>query len=274
MKATIKRGRNRNKVTRFANERRATPSLAGYLVCGRNTVEEILKKRADRVVKLFIGSRTGKEALGRMGEIRALAEQNGIEIVEVDPAVLDAALGTGSHQSLAAQLIAPEYQDLKGWLASEGASCRTLLMLDSIEDPQNFGALIRAAECFGVDAVIWSKNRGVSITPVVTKAAVGATELVTLIPVSNLAQSAELIKEAGYWMVVADSGKGSADVENFQFPEKTLLVMGAEGHGVQPLLKKMADYTISIKMHGEIDSLNVSQATAVLLAAIARAIAK
>ena len=138
-------------------------------------------------------------------------------------------------------------------------------MLDSIFDPQNFGSLLRSAECFGVDGVIWSKNRGCELTPVVSKASVGASELLPLLCVSNLAETMRKFKKNGFWIVTAEIGEEAKSLDSFDFPEKTLLIMGSEGKGVQKLLSKEADSKVYLPMYGQIDSLNVSQAASVLL---------
>ena len=144
-------------------------------------------------------------------------------------------------------------------------------MLDSIMDPHNFGAILRAAECFGVDAVLWSKNRGCDITPVVAKVSVGASELLPLVPVSNLAQALERLKDAGVWSIAADVSPEAQPIDQFEFPTKSLILLGSEGEGLQPLLLREAEFKITIPLHGKIDSLNVSQAAAVMLAAARRA---
>ncbi|MCP5504641.1 MAG: 23S rRNA (guanosine(2251)-2'-O)-methyltransferase RlmB [Chlamydiales bacterium] len=140
-----------------------------------------------------------------------------------------------------------------------------VLMCDAIQDPQNFGSILRAAECFGVDAVIYSTNRNVALTPVVSKASVGASEIVPLIPVSNLVDTLKKFQDAGYFSVATEISDKAEALDSFVFPEQTLLMIGAEGPGIQPLLSKKSDFHLYIPMKGSIDSLNVSQATAVLL---------
>ncbi len=140
-----------------------------------------------------------------------------------------------------------------------------ILVLDSINDPQNLGTLLRSAECFGVGAVVWSKNRGVGITPVVSKTSVGASELMMTIQVSNLVEAVKKCKKDGYEVVTAEVGKEACSLEDFSFPKKTVLIMGSEGEGVRHLLSQQADHRVFVPMQGAIDSLNVSQATSVFL---------
>jgi 23S rRNA (guanosine2251-2'-O)-methyltransferase len=139
-----------------------------------------------------------------------------------------------------------------------------------VYDPQNLGALMRAAECFGAAAMVWSRNRGCGLTPVVTKASVGASELLDLIEVSNLADAIRRFKDAGYWIVAADMDPQAEDLQTFQFPAHTVLVMGSEGSGLRELTRRSADSLVRIVTPGRIGSLNVSQATAVILHRIAQ----
>ena len=111
----------------------------------------------------------------------------------------------------------------------------------------------------------YSTNRNVALTPVVSKASVGASEMVSLIPVSNLVDTLKKFQDAGYFSVATEISDQAKPLDSFEFPEKTVLMVGAEGSGIQPLLSKRSDFHLYIPMKGAIDSLNVSQATAVLL---------
>ena len=138
-------------------------------------------------------------------------------------------------------------------------------MLDSIFDPQNLGAILRACECFSVNGVIFSKNRGSDITAVVTKASSGASEMLNLIKVSNLATSLDSFIDNGFSIVATTLEKPSKDLYSYKFLDKTLLIMGSEGTGVQKILLKKADDKIHIPMSGDLQSLNVSMASAIIL---------
>ena len=128
------------------------------------------------------------------------------------------------------------------------------------------GALIRVASCFSLTAVLFSKNRGSLITPVVTKASMGATELIDLIKVSNLAESIKSLKDNNFEIVVADMDENASNLFDFNFREKTALIVGSEGVGVRKLHKKLADHIVKIPMPGKIKTLNVSQAASIFLA--------
>jgi 23S rRNA (guanosine2251-2'-O)-methyltransferase len=233
------------------------------LVIGRNAVTETLRHAARRVSRLLVATEAGSAELDA---VVRLAEMERIPIERITRDELTDIAVSGSHQSVGAVLKSRDFASLKpvlARLAEKQTAC--ILALDGVQDPQNLGALLRAAECFGVDAVLWSKNRNVTITPVVTKVSVGASELVPLVPVSNLAQALNQCKEAGFWTAVAAVGEGSQSVQDFDWPDKTVLVLGAEGEGARDRTLREADFSVRIDMRGVIDSLNVSQAGAVLL---------
>jgi len=226
------------------------------LIMGKNCLHEVLKTNPKAIQKIF----TSKEN----DPILKKAKGFNIPIQFVPKPRLSAMVNSESHQGVVARLYQRAYPDLRSFLRNPSEKS-LILMCDGITDPQNFGAILRAAECFGVDGVIFSKNRSVEITPVVTKASVGASELVPLLRVSNLAETMKRFQEAGFTAIAADVGEKSKRLDIFTFPDKTLLILGAEGRGVQPLLKRKADACVEIPLSGQIDSLNVSQAASILL---------
>ncbi|MBN8549131.1 MAG: 23S rRNA (guanosine(2251)-2'-O)-methyltransferase RlmB [Deltaproteobacteria bacterium] len=228
---------------------------------GRNCVREVLRHAPQQVVKLLSSATSGGDA-----EIDRLAEQADIPCEPLTNAELSALVSSDSHQSYVALLKDRHVYELKEVLgASESKSRSLIVMVDTINDPQNFGAILRACECFGVDAVIWSKNRGVSVTPVVTKSSVGATELVPMVPVSNLGEALRKLKDSGYWVVAADAAADAQSIWSFEMPEKCVIIFGSEGEGIQRLLLENSDFKVAIPLLGRIDSLNVSQAVALFL---------
>jgi 23S rRNA (guanosine2251-2'-O)-methyltransferase len=222
------------------------------LIIGKNCIREVLKAAPERIESLLLAKDDPEFS------------KAGIPVKILRKDQLSDLAGTESHQGVGAYVKDRPRPDLKSFLKKE-RDASLVLMLDSIFDPQNFGAILRAAECFGADAVVWSKNRGVDITPVVTKASVGASELIDLIKVSNLAEAVKQFQKHGYGAVTAEIGDEAENLFEFQFPPLTLLIMGSEGKGVQPLISKRADHKVYIPMAGQIDSLNVSQATSVFL---------
>lgn len=222
---------------------------------GKNCIMELLKHSPKRIVRVY----THKED-GLVDDLREKA----IEIVECTKDDLTEMVQSESHQSYVAAVYEKPSDDLPAFL-KKAEEKSLVLMLDSISDPQNLGALLRAAECFAVDAVVWSKNRGVDLTPTVSKTSVGASELVPILKVANLAEAARRFQKEGYHVVTAELDDEAVSLNDFDFPERTLLIVGSEGKGIQQLLSTIADTKIMIPMKGRIQSLNVSQATTALL---------
>jgi len=223
-------------------------------IMGRHAIEELLKAAPERLLKVHTHKK--EDPL-----LEALQEA-GVKILHLPKPKLFSLVHSESHQGFVAEVRERVFLTPKEFLL-RAPEKSLVVMCDSIADPQNFGSILRASECFGVDALIFSKNRNVALTPVVSKASVGGSELVPLMPISNLADTLKKFQTAGYFAIAAEPG--AQNIYTFDFPEQSLLILGAEGKGIQPLLSKNADFHIEIPMHGKIDSLNVSQATAVLL---------
>ena len=227
-------------------------------VMGRNCMRELAKMAPERLEQVYVSAREN---------LAGVPVLENLKITVLPASELTALVGSDSHQGVVVRVRPRAKLEWADFLHTfdDPEKAGLILALDGVTDPHNLGAILRAAECFKVDAVVWSKNRSSGITPVVTKVSVGASELVTCIEVSNLAEAARRARSTGFWIVVADGGEGAADLNKFSFPERTLLILGAEGEGVSHLLLERSDFRVRIPMYGQIDSLNVSQAAAVLL---------
>ena len=228
------------------------------LIMGTHALEELLRYAPEKILKIYTVANKKSPLLEK-------AKEKHIPIHFVSENLLTKMVGSESHQLLVAHIKGRTFLDVKEFLKSAGEHS-LVLMLDQIFDPQNFGALIRSAECFGAAAVAWSKNRGSDLTPVAAKASSGASELMPLIRVSNLANAIDLFKEEGFEVVAALLDATSESAYTFAFAPRTVLIVGSEGEGIQPLLRKKADRSIYLPMAGKISSLNVAQATSALLA--------
>jgi len=258
------RAHSRRPEHRHVDERRPQNhrrlQVDGPLIIGRNTVREVLLRRPELVARVFITAATldGADGLGAL-----LHEQN-IPHLECQASELSTAAASDSHQGVLAVLKKRHHPELSDLLEQALRKPRALILIaDSIYDPHNLGAILRASECFGVDAVVISKNRGTGITPAVTKSAVGASEFVPVCIVSNLAQSLRRAIDAGFVGIAADVGPEAVGLSKVEFPPHAVLVLGSEGEVVQPLLRSLCELKVTIPMRGVIDSLNVSQAAAV-----------
>ncbi len=234
------------------------------LVIGRNAVRELL--RSGRAVdKLYVS--------GREGSIVALvaeAKKAGIPVVDAEPLKLDKMSGGENHQGIIAQAAAKEYCSVEDILAiaAERNEMPLIVVCDGVEDPHNLGAIIRTAECCGAHGVIIPKRRACGLTMAVTRASAGAVEHMAVARVQNIAQTVEELKKAGVWTFAAEAG--GVDFYDADFHLPCALVMGSEGGGVSRLVKERCDFTVSIPMFGQLNSLNVSAATSILLSHAAR----
>lgn len=234
-------------------------------IMGKNCISEVLKVTPQRLVKVYTSQKFDDDPLYK--ELK----KNKIPIEAVSKHDLEKMVVSESHQGYVASVKKRESVNVREFLeASEEKEKSVVLMVDSIFDPQNLGAIFRAAECFGVDLLIFSKNRGCELTPVVSKTSAGATELVPFARVSNLVETMALFQKGGFWSIAAEAREGSQSLYAFEVPKKVLLILGSEGKGIQPLLSKKSDFHLFIPMVGAIDSLNVSQAAAVFLTHLTR----
>lgn len=164
-----------------------------------------------------------------------------------------------------------EYADLKDLLPKWKSLPRAVVLaLDHIQDPQNFGAICRSAEAFGVSAIVIPKERSVSVTPAVYQASVGAVETVPIVRVANIKDALRKLKEEGFWSAATVLAEGATSLPEMPDFEKVVFVLGAEGDGIGQALAAECDVAVVIPMSGKIESLNVSVSAAVLLYEFAR----
>lgn len=233
------------------------------LIMGLHALTELLRHAPKRILRVYTAAARVKE---RKEGILNDCERLGIPITFSNETELTKMCGSDSHQLFAAHVKGRAFYDVKEFLEKVADQERSLVvMCDQIFDPQNFGALLRCAECFGADGVAWSKNRGSDLTPVAAKSSCGASEWMTLIRVSNLAEGVSQFQEGGFEVVAAVLKEGSKNALEFRFAPKTVIVVGSEGEGIQPLIQKRADHCLYIPMSGKIQSLNVAQAATSLL---------
>jgi 23S rRNA (guanosine2251-2'-O)-methyltransferase len=234
------------------------------LVVGRRAVAELIEHAAHDVREVWLQGR--RSAWPHLGAAQVIPNLRIHE--EIDRERLTDLAGTDSHQGVVVRRTPRRVWQLDEWLTTQESDAPCLVVvLDGIQDPMNLGAILRASDCFGASAVLWSWNRGASLTPAVVKTSVGATELMTLIQVANVRNALSLLKEAGFWSVGAALGPNATALGNYRFSPRTALVLGSEGEGIQPLILKEIDEVVMIPMHGRVESLNVSQASAVFLSA-------
>ena len=200
---------------------------------------------------------------------RALADRLAVAKIPVRRCAadaLDALAGNSRHQGVVAR-VSPFLPWRFAQLAealSRGCLVRWLLLLDSIVDPQNLGALIRTAACAGVGAVVIPRDRSARPSPSVSKASAGALEHVPVCMVTNLAATVGELKGLGFWAAALDRRQGRSLFESDLTGDLALLV-GAEDKGIRPLVRKQCDFTVAVPQSGVVDSLNAAAAGAVVM---------
>jgi 23S rRNA (guanosine2251-2'-O)-methyltransferase len=238
------------------------------ILYGFHAVEEALRsgsRRFDHVCVAAERFRGGQEP--RLAGIAALCHDAGVKIRTEPRDTLTRLAQTPAHQGVVAVVRERDFLDLEDLLT--GTEPRLVLALDGVEDPQNLGALLRTAECAGVDGVLFTERRSAPLSGVAVKASAGATEHLRLARVVNLVRALETLKEHNLWIVGLDE-RGAQDYDRHDFTSNTVIVLGREGAGLHDLVRRTCDHLLRIPMAGRVDSLNVSAAGAVVLFEAAR----
>ena len=236
------------------------------VVAGRNPVTEVLNGDRD-VERIFIAD--GAE--GSVSKIVAIAREKGVIVDFVPKEKIDAMAPGVKHQGVVAKVSEYKYAEMEDVFAKAGASGEDpfIIILDEISDPHNLGAIIRTAECAGAHGVIIPKRRAASLTQTVALSAAGAIENMPVVQVTNIARTIEDLQARGVWVGAADMDGETYYNANLTGP--IAIVIGNEGKGVGRLVKEKCDFVLSIPMYGKINSLNASNAAAVLMYGIRRA---
>ncbi len=240
-------------------KKRTEDGSGNTLIEGRNAVIEAL--RADETIdKVFLA-----EGI-RGADVIYEAKSRGVPVIVCDRRKLDRMSLTGSHQGIIAQAAAKKYVSLETIL--ENAENRNepplIVACDGIEDPHNLGAVIRSAEAAGAHGVIIPKRRASGLTAVAAKASAGALSYMPVHKAVNLASALDVLKEKGVWVFGAEADGGEC-LYDAPFDRPSVLVIGSEGKGLGRLIREKCDYVVSIPMHGKVNSLNASNAAAVML---------
>lgn len=250
------------------NDTRA--ELPQDLLWGLNTVREALEKSPRNVHEVLV--QRGK-AGPKYQEIIDLARQENIRLRFVEPNRLGLP-SRCNHQGVVARQAETPLMSLEELL--EGIEKDTpnlhprLLVLDSIQDPHNLGAILRSALAAGFSSVILTRERSAPLSGTVAKTSAGAVSHLRICQVVNLAETLKILQGKGYWIYGAVVESGAASVYDADFAGPLCLVVGSEGKGIRPLVRKQCDHLVTIPLQGDFDSLNVSVAAAVIMFEIVR----
>lgn len=244
--------------------------MAEERIVGRNAVAEALKSGSN-ISKIYVlYSAHG----GSLNEIYTIAKRHGIPLARVDSkqfGELTANLSPGeSAQGIVATVSKIRFEPLDSLVESAARKKYPyMLILDRIQDPQNFGAILRSAAFFQADGVIIPKEEQAPLNETVIKASAGGAFHVKIARETNLHQAINYLKEKGYW-IATSAGKSPLSIAELDFKMPVAIIIGNEGTGVKRLLREKSDMTFSIPQLGKIDSLNVSVATGIICYEIAR----
>jgi 23S rRNA (guanosine2251-2'-O)-methyltransferase len=232
------------------------------IITGRNPVYECLRAKRRDGFRLQIAE--GVQDRGRLSEILALCVARKIPVERVARARLDKL--SDSHQGVALEVSGYPYVGLDDILENAGARKEPLfvLILDTLQNPQNLGTLIRTAESVGIHGVVIPTHRAAEITPAVVSASAGATEHMMVVQ-TNLVQAIQQFKQANAWVVGLDESLESKTPAEVRLDGALVVVVGSEGEGLRPLVKSECDFLLRLPMQGRIQSLNASVAGSVAL---------
>jgi 23S rRNA (guanosine2251-2'-O)-methyltransferase len=231
-------------------------------IYGRNPIYETLKARRREAFRLQVAE--GAQEKGRLAEILELAAKRKLPLERVPRARLDKL--SESHQGVALEVSGYPYVTLEDILerARERGEPPFLLLLDTLQNPQNLGTLLRTGEAVGIHGVLIPTHRAAEITPAVVSASAGASEHL-LVAQTNLARAIEDLKKADVWVAGLDESPESQLPSQVRLDGALAVVVGSEGDGLRPLVRQSCDFLVRLPMQGQIESLNAAVAGSVVL---------
>ncbi|MDH5297721.1 MAG: 23S rRNA (guanosine(2251)-2'-O)-methyltransferase RlmB [Desulfobulbaceae bacterium] len=238
-------------------------TIADQLIWGIHAVLEQLHSQPRQVRDITV--QQGKGSV-KLQEIIDLARQHNLRLRFEPRLKPPSELGPINHQGVIARVQSVPTVVLEDLLAglADRQDPPVLLALDSIQDPHNLGAIIRSAVAAGVAGILLPKDRSAPLSGTVAKVAVGALAHLPICMITNLATALQQLKENGFW-IYGTAGEAAHSIYQTDFAGKVCLVVGGEGKGMRPLVREQCDHLVAIPMHGPVESLNASVATAVVL---------
>jgi len=233
------------------------------VVFGAEPVRELVQAAPDSIETLHVRAGDEDRFSAQVARVRAAGGRVVISREGEIERIVDRA---ARHQGVAAILREYHYAELEDVIRK---GLDPILLIDGVTDPRNLGALLRSAEGAGIGAVVLARDRTVGVTPAAVKSSAGAWVHLKIARCSNVARSLKAFKDAGYW-IVALAPDGEVSVYDLDAARKLVMVVGSEGEGIRPIVRKEADFVASIPMRGKVQSLNVSVAAGVALFEVMR----
>ncbi|OGQ52347.1 MAG: 23S rRNA (guanosine(2251)-2'-O)-methyltransferase RlmB [Deltaproteobacteria bacterium RIFCSPLOWO2_02_FULL_57_26] len=233
------------------------------LLFGINPVLEKLRASPAEVWEVMLVTERRSASLRSIDQE---ARRRGLSVRYVEAGRLDTLAEGRNHQGVVARVAPYPYCDFADLLGDLPASPghHWVLLLDGLNDPRNFGAVLRCAEGVGIQQVVIPKDRSVGVTPVVAKTSAGAVHHLKIYRVPNLRRAIGALKKKGYWAVGLDAGAKEGAYQRI-YPEKLAVVLGSEGSGLRPMIRQECDFLVSLPMRGKVESLNVAVAGGIFL---------
>ena len=232
-------------------------------IYGKNAVIEALESGKREFNRILISNTSRADE--KIEKIKDLAKQKNIIFQFVGKEKLNQIAQEARHQGVIAQIAPIKYIDLDDFINKNSDKLASVVILDGVEDSHNLGAIIRSCVCAGVDGIILPLRRGVLINSTVEKTSAGAVNHISIIKVNSIVNAVQRLKEKNYWVIAADhhcdDNYYDIDYTDMNFA----LIMGAEHAGVSKSLMKLADFKVKIPMLTNFNSLNVSNAAAIIL---------
>lgn len=230
-------------------------------IYGRNPVEELLKNRADEVEKIYINRKLNKQTFST---ILSLASDNRVPVAEVPGSKLYELVGKVNDQGIVAAISQIQYEEFEDWLERIEPNQNTgILLLDEIEDPHNFGAILRTAAASGMDAVIVPKHRQAPVSAAAYKTSAGTAGRIPIVRAVNLNQAILKLKDNKFWIAGLDM-HGDSLLWEQTFDVPMAFVIGNEGRGMRQKTGEHCDFLLSIPMYNGVESLNASVSAALV----------
>lgn len=224
------------------------------IVFGKNVAKDLLKN-PEKIQKVFLQEGFSDK------ELISVIEKAKLNVEYYSKHEMDR-LADGVHQGIILTIPDYQYHNLDSIIHSDVDD--VVVMLDHIEDPHNFGAIIRTCEAAGIYSIIISKDRQVPVNATVMKTSVGTVDTMNIVLVSNLVNSIEQLKKAGYW-IIGTSLDNSVDYREVDYSGKLVIVIGNEGKGISHLVSQKCDFLVKIPMYGNTNSLNASVAAGIMI---------
>ena len=230
-------------------------------IYGKNVVKETLDSNK-KIAKAYVNKKI------KNNDIVELMKKKGVKIHFVEDNILNHMVD-GNHQGFVIEVDEVKTYPLDDLFDIGEGECPIVVMLDHLEDPHNFGAIIRTCEAMGVKGIVIPNDRNVGITGVVVKTSAGAIQHTKIIRTPNLVSAIDKLKKHGYWIIGTDMDGTDYTVLDYNMP--VVLVIGNEGSGISNVVKKSCDYVAKIPMYGKINSLNASVSCGMFLSEIVNA---